>query len=735
MKTPTFPLFRLAVLWLSALFTFSDSLVPSAHAQWRHFSLEDAVLGLHQHLRPEEPEQISWEPETDNIYRVMGEAPHLYWVQRSFPAFDYDTLFSLHALRGQAQGLDSIRTMPRFQWIAQGKAWFRQGQGIYTGQRDTAGKWNWTREFILPEKAANLEFDGHNQWAYTLDNQLWLQKAGQDPWQVTREENPQIHSGIAVHREEFGIKKGIFFSPSGRYMAYYRMDESMVDDYPIIDWSGRIAQSRNIKYPMAGQKSHEVQVILLDTETRNSWPLNTEGPRDQYLVSLTWSPDEKDLYLGLLNRDQNHLRLHRFDRSSGNSAQVLFEEKQAAYVEPQHPLYFINGNSGEFIWRSQRDGYSHLYHYQRDGKLIRQLTQGPWVVDELVGFSQASQELIFLAAHPSPLERHLFRLDWKSGEIREVDRQPGMHSGWLSGTGHYLLDRLSNGETPSRYMIHGLTDHSIEAHFEAADPLKEYQRARVETLDWETEDGTRLYGKLVMPGDLDSLRRYPLVVYVYNGPHVQLVKNSYPASGNLWYEYLCQKGYIVFFMDGRGSARRGLDFEQKIFRHLGNWEMKDQVQGLQKIRALPFVDTQRIGVYGWSYGGFMTTSLLVHHPDLFRVGVAGGAVLDWAAYEVMYTERYMDRPQDNPEGYAASRLMDKVEQIQDPLLLIHGTEDDVVLWQHSLKFLQEAVEKGVSLDYFVYPGHGHNVRGKDRVHLMRKITDYLDQHLKPGSSD
>lgn len=704
-----------------------------AQAQTRLFTLEDAVLGLSQHLKPKGPVQLSWEPETDDLYRVMGEAPDLYWVRRVFPAFEQDTLFSLNDLRGQVPGLDSLRQMPQFQWISRGKAWFRTANRVYTGGRNPQGLWSWNLAFTLPDKAENLDFDGHGRWAYTLENNLWIQVPGQDPWPVTQEQNPHIRAGVAVHREEFGINKGIFFSPTGRYMAYYLMDESMVEDYPIIDWSGSMARSRNIKYPRAGQASHEVRVFVLDTETRKSWPLITEGPRDQYLVSLTWAPNEEEIYVGILNRDQNHFRLNRYDRLSGRLSQTLFEEKHSAYVEPQHPLYFPRGQSEEFIWRSQRDGYTHLYHYTREGKLVRQLTKGPWVVDDIVGFSEASGELIFLAARPSPLVRNLFRLNWSNGEIRPVDLQDGFHSAWISGTGKYVLDYFTSEESAGKYLIHGLSEDYVEAHFEVEDPLKDFQRARVENLEWEAEDGTRLYGKLVLPASLDSQRRYPLIVYVYNGPHVQLVTHRYPASGNLWYEYLAQKGYLVFFMDGRGSARRGRDFEQKIFRQLGKWEIKDQIQGLERIKALPFVDSQRIGVHGWSYGGFMTTSLLIHHPDQFQLGVAGGPVLDWSDYEIMYTERYMDRPQDNPEGYSASRLTDKVEKIQDPLLLIHGTDDDVVLWQHSLKFLKAAVDKGISLDYFVYPGHGHNVRGKDRVHLMKKITDYFDLYLHPAS--
>jgi dipeptidyl-peptidase-4 len=245
-------------------------------------------------------------------------------------------------------------------------------------------------------------------------------------------------------------------------------------------------------------------------------------------------------------------------------------------------------------------------------------------------------------------------------------------------------------------------------------------------------DGTTtLYGKLILPPNFDSTKKYPTIVYLYNGPNVQLLHNSFPESGNLWYEYMAQHGYIVFTMDGRGSWNRGIAFEQATHRKLGEVEMEDQVKGVEYLKNLKYVDAGRMGIHGWSFGGFMTTSLMLKHPGIFKCAVAGGPVMDWGMYEVMYTERYMSTPKDNPDGYKKSCLLDKVKNLQGKLLLIHGTNDDVVVWQHSIDFIKKSVDEGVQVDYFVYPGHEHNVRGKDRVHLMQKITDYFDLYLKP----
>ncbi len=702
-----------------------------AFAQQRLFTLKEAILGLQGELRPATMQQPSWEPGTDYLYQVQGKGKQSVWERRLYPSPKKDTAFSLETLASQTPGLDSLKSMPKIQWISQGRAWFLFAQQVYIGQSDTANNWTWERAFSIPSEAKNLNFDGASQWAYTLDQNLWLQPLGEEAWPITQEPNPHIVSGSAVHREEFGIKKGIFFSPSGRYLAYYRMDETMVDDYPIIDWSGSMARVRTIKYPMSGQTSHQVRLFIVDTRTRQTTEVLSSGPKDQYLVSVTWAPNEQSIFIGLLSRDQRHLQLNQYNRETGTLKKTLFEEKHEKYVEPQDPLYFIPGHADYFVWRSQRDGFHHLYLYNTEGKLIRRLTEGPWVVDEIVGFSQATGEILFLGNRETPLGRNLYSVHWETGQMKIIEPQEGYHFAWASSTGRYVLNYLMGPGKVGVYLIHGISDNMIEANQEVEDPLASFQRARVEVMEIEAEDGTTLYGKLVLPAQLDSSRRYPLIVYLYNGPHAQLVTHRYPQSGNLWYEYLCQKGYLVFFMDGRGSSRRGRAFEQSIFRNLGKVEMEDQRRGIEALKALPFVDSQRLGVHGWSYGGFMATSLMVHHPGLFKAAVAGGPVLDWSAYEVMYTERYMDRPQDNPEGYKQSNLIDQVGQIQDPLLLIHGSDDDVVLWQHSLKFLKSAVDQGVQVDYFVYPGHGHNVRGKDRVHLYEKITSFFDQHLQP----
>jgi dipeptidyl-peptidase-4 len=531
-----------------------------------------------------------------------------------------------------------------------------------------------------------------------------------------------------VHRNEFGIDDGIFINPTCTKIAYYKMDQTMVADYPIVDWSVMPAKASTIKYPMAGAASHEVSIPIFDIKTQKTTVLQIDGPADQYLTGVTWKPDGTSIYVGVLNRAQNHLKLNEYNASTGAFVKTLFEEKNDKYVEPQHELTFLPGKPNELIWWSQRDGFMHLYLYTTDGKLIRQLTKGNWVVNELICIT--NEQVFFTSSKKSPLEKQLSVVQLKNGQIKDLTTAPGTHTLSMNANGAYFFDVFTNDTVPKIAYVGNVISGKSDTLLKAKNTLVDFDRPVVKNINLKAADGSLLYAKMILPTHFDSTKTYPVIVYLYNGPHVQLIKNSFPASGNLWYEYMAQKGYIVFTMDGRGSSNRGLQFEQAVFRQLGTVEMDDQLQGVAYLKSLSYVDSNRLGIHGWSFGGFMTTSFMLRHPSVFKVGVAGGPVLDWSMYEVMYGERYMDTPKENPEGYAANKLTDKVSQLKGKLLLIHGTSDDVVVMQHSINAIKKSVEEGVQIDYFVYPNHLHNVRGKDRVHLMQKITDYFDTYLK-----
>ncbi len=701
------------------------SLAGNMQAQNKKFTMQDAVLGLRTNLAIEGLGAPVW---MNNQHTLVYQQKNVLY-KIAAPKFEKETWISLPGLNQQLFGKDSLKGLPAINWN-NSKPYFTVQNDLYFIEATNDKGFTTASPVNLEKGAANINIKD-KLVAYTVDNNLYAIDEQGNKHQITkdRKEN-HIINGQSVHRNEFGISGGIFLSPDKNKVAFYRMDESMVADYPVIDWNPVSAQNENVKYPMAGRKSHEVTLGVYDLKTNKKIFLQTGTPADQYLTCVTWSPDAKHIYIAVLNRDQNHMKLNQYDAVTGAFIKTLFEEKSDKYVEPQHALVFLPNANNEFIWHSERSGFQHLYLYNTNGKLVKQLTSGPWMVNAIEGVNASANELVISASKESAKEKHLYTVNYKSSSLKRLDDAAGVHNAAISDDGKYILDVYSNATTPRVVNMLNNKGNIVRQILKAEDPLKEYQRARVEEVTLAAEDGTPLFGKLVYPTDFDPNKKYPVIYYLYNGPHVQLVQNTYPASGNLWYELLAQKGYAVFTLDGRGSSNRGAAFEQAIFRQLGTLEINDHLKGVAYLKSLPFIDGNRMGVHGWSYGGFMTTSLMLRQPDVFKVAVAGGPVIDWSMYEIMYTERYMDSPQDNPKGYADNNLLTKTKNLKGKLLMIHGAQDDVVVWQHSMKFVKSCVDNGVQLDYFVYPGHAHNVVGKDRVHLMQKITDYFDLYLK-----
>ena len=579
--------------------------------------------------------------------------------------------------------------------------------------------------------------------AYVKDNQLYVRDADNKEHQLTTDGSPSVVYGSAVHRNEFGITTGTFWSPDGKKLAFYRMDQSKVTDYPQVDIDTRIATCKPDKYPMAGGNTHHVTVGVYDLTTGQMTYLNTPNGSVSgdsiatsvpYLTNIAWGPDSKTIYLFELNRDQNDCRLVSYDAATGNRLAELDRETHDKYVEPLHPIQFLPWDNGKFILQSQRDGYNHLYLYSKDGKLIKQLTSGPWVVQEVLGFNTKQKSIIIAANKYHPLHRWLYAVSIKDGKIRELVDTDGVHRGSLSETGAFLVDNWSNPTTPRCIdLISTASDGSAAKTrlLTASDPWDGYQQPIFECGQLKAADGmTDLYYRMVKPHDFDPAKKYPTVVYVYGGPHAHNIEASWHWYSRSWETYMAQKGYIIFVLDNRGSENRGRDFEQATFRQLGQIEMQDQMKGVDYLRTLPYIDTDRIGVHGWSFGGFMTISLITNYPDVFKVGVAGGPVIDWKWYEVMYGERYMDTPQANPEGYEKTSLLSKAKNLKGKLQIITGYNDDTVVPQHCLSFLKACIEAGTQPDFFVYPGELHNMRGHASVHLHERITQYFEDYLK-----
>nr|WP_239063419.1 S9 family peptidase [Bacteroides sp. 51] len=578
----------------------------------------------------------------------------------------------------------------------------------------------------LPDKAANIDFCNENrQVAYTVDNNLYI-----DDRQITQEPDGII-CGQSVHRSEFGINKGTFWSPKGNLMAFYRMDESMVTQYPLVDITTRIAEVNNIRYPMAGMTSHKVTVGIYDTNTQTTIYLNAGDPTDRYFTNISWSPDEKSVYLIELNRDQNHSKLCQYDATTGSLMATLIEEKHPKYVEPQHPITFLPWDATKFIYQSQQDGYNHLYLYNTEGKLIKQLTSGAWLVKDLIGFNKKSKCAFIQTTELSPLQSNIYRLDIPSGKRTLLGTDTGVHQAKLSPSGTYFIDTYTAPDVPRSINIIDTQKGKSINLLTAENPFKDFEMPTIETGTIKAADGvTDLYYRMVKPADFDPNKKYPTVVYVYGGPHAQMITNGFQYGARGWDLYMPTQGFIMFTLDNRGSSNRGLEFENCTFRNLGIEECKDQVKGIEYLKTLPYIDAERIGVHGWSYGGHMTTALLLRHPDIFKVGVAGGPVIDWKYYEIMYGERYMDTPESNPEGYEQGNLNNLAGNLKGHLLIIHDDHDDTCVPQHTLSFMKACVDAGTYPDLFIYPGHKHNVIGRDRVHLHEKITRYFAERLR-----
>lgn len=608
------------------------------------------------------------------------------------------------------------------------------------------------------EGPTNFDFCKENGYmAYTIGNDLYVAHEGDFSSMVNpkvtgnQQQEKDVVYGQAVHRNEFGIMKGTFWSPKGTYLAFYRMDQSMVTDYPQVNTTARIAELVPDKYPMAGMTSHKVTVGIYNVKDGKTIYLQAGDPTDRYFTNISWGPDEKSVFVIELNRDQNHAQLVQYDAVSGQKIGVLYEEKHTRYVEPQHPLIFLPWDDSQFIYQTQRDGFNHLYLMDTKTKLKGEwktgkdsedqyceylkaipLTEGNWLVQDVLGFNASRKEIIIASTEISPLQTNIFSLNVKNGKRTLIGMEDGTHQAKLSASGTYLIDYFTSNNIPREISILPTTGKKGTTLFTATDPLKEnYNLPEITVGTIKAADGeTDLYYRLIKPVNFDPNKKYPAIIYVYGGPHAQMIHNTrfYDARG--WDLYMAQQGYVMLTVDNRGSDNRGIKFENCTFRHLGTEEMKDQVQGAKFLQSLPYVDADKIGVHGWSFGGFMTTNLMLTYPDIFKVGVAGGPVIDWQFYEVMYGERYMDTPQANPEGYKESNLRLKAGNLKGRLEVIIGGMDPTCVPQHSISFLRACIDAGTHPDFFIYPEDGHNMMGRDRVHLHEHITRYFLDHLK-----
>jgi len=691
--------------------------LPLQAQQKKTLTLEDAVFGWYKGLYPENLSNLQWAKDAP-VFLYKDDDK---WIIKNHKGILLKEIPG-DTLKNKIKGLKSLPWAEVFtkDYIAFQKDTTYYFYYYQTGEIKTVS---------FPSKAENFDIEWKSlRVAYTMDNNLYIATTDNPSIPVAVSEDKNIVSGQAIARSEFGITKGTFWSPSGRYLAFYQKDETDVDEYPLVDITVTPAKHTPIKYPMNGRGSEEPGVGVYDTQTGQTVYLKLfdKAGKYHYATNLAWDPSEKFIYLAELNRDQNHMWFNKYSASTGEFEKTLFEEKNKKWVEPEHPAYFVPGTN-QFVWMSERDGFMNLYLYDAgSGKLIRQLTSNPWVMKDVKGFTADGKYVLAAGTGPDPRETHLYRIKISTGAQTPLTDEPGTHQTEVSANGMYYLDNFSSVDVPRKiFSASVLNKRDKTLLLEAENPLKDYGLRKPEMISLKGEFTDILYGRMIKPSDFDPQKKYPVLIYVYGGPHVQLVTNSWMGGASLWMYWLAEQGYIVFTLDNHGSMNRGFAFESVIYRRLGQIEAKDQMYGVAYLRMLPYVDANRMAVHGWSYGGYMTLTLMTEYPEAFTTGVAGGPVTDWKWYEVMYGERYMDTYKDNPEGFKITSIPNKIENLEGKLLTIHGYMDDVVVPQHNIALHDAAIRKGVQMDFYLYPRDKHGVRGKRRLHLYRKMLKYI----------
>lgn len=572
--------------------------------------------------------------------------------------------------------------------------------------------------------------------AFVIENNLyWVDLTTGEEIQITRDgESGKIINGATdwVYEEEFGFAKAWYWSPDGSKIAFYRFEESQVKQFFMTDWGGLYPDLTKFKYPKAGERNSSVKIGVYDLESAETTWMDIGSENDQYIPRINWTRNSGTLAIRRMNRLQNRQDLMLADVHTGKTG-IIKTETSDAWIDVNNDLTFLE-NGKQFIYVSEESGYNHIYLYDMSGKKIRQVTKGDWEVTNYLGYNENDQTIYYISTEESPLERHFYTIGVSGRNKKKLSNGEGWHSVNMSRDYTYYIETYSGPATPPQYTLHkgnGELVRMLENNAPLDQRLNEYNLPTKEFMKIRLPQA-ELNAYLLKPHDFDPSQKYPVLVYVYGGPGSQTVTRQFGSGQRtMWHRYLTTKGYIIFSVDNRGTGARGRQFEKQVYKKLGQYEVIDQIDAAKYlIENLDYVDSTRIGIWGWSYGGYMTTLLMGEGNDIYKTGIAVAPVTHWKFYDTIYTERFMQTPEMNPEGYKKGAPLNAAGKIEGNYLLVHGTGDDNVHFQNSVELINKLIQENVQFETMYYPDRNHGIYGGNtRRHLYRMMTDFILREL------
>ena len=703
--------------------------VPLLHAQKKPVTV-DAILEDRGRDAAGAP---VWAPDGKSFAFLRGRQVMLYEVA----AKAEKTLLSLEELEkaaipvpeaGQFDWANRRVNENSLEWSSSGKQLLLSAGGDLFWFSLGSGKWDQLTATPIAERDPKLSPDGTRVAFRRLHDLYVLEIASRKLTRLTSDGSGTLLNGELdwVYPEELELGTAYWWSPDSKQIAYLQFQTAQEFVYPQTALLGLRAIAEPERYPQAGTPNADVHVGVVPATGGDTRWMNLGDTRESLIARVYWTPDSTRLAIKRFNRVQNQLDLLLADASAGTSRAILHE------TDP----YWINNNDlfqllagDQFVWGSERDGFAHLYLYGLDGKQKRRLTEGNWEVTELAGVDEVHQAVYYVSSEASPLERQLYSVKFNGKDRKLISKGAGTHSISMSPMLDYYLDTYSSLTQPSARTIYS-ADGAEWSTFRPADRrwLDDYDLPKAELLNFKSSGGTTFYARLIKPVNFHADEKYPAVVMIYGGPGAQSIRNAW--YGAAWEHVLAQRGFVVWQMDNRGSAGRGHAFEAPIYHRTGKTELADQLEGIHYLVSQGFVDPARVGIFGWSYGGYMTLYSVLNAPAVFRAAIAGAPVTSWRNYDTIYTERYMGLPADNPEGYKASSPIEYASKLEAKLLILHNIEDDNVLFQNTVQMTEALERAGKLFDMVIFPGKSHGVTGPLRKELYEKMTDFFEKNLK-----